>query len=150
MKVLKKFSLKTVLLLANQLIPLMERVHNKGVVHRDLKPENILTGLDHEPDIIYLVDFGISKVYRDSTGQGHMYPSHNHISPFRENKPFLGTTRYASIAAHRGYELSRKDDIESLFYVLLYFLKGLSSPAYRLDSYPGRTSKYPTRTVPRL
>jgi len=73
MKNLKKFSLKTVLLLANQLIPLLERVHNKGVVHRDLKPENILTGLDHEPDTIYLVDYGISKIYRDSSGSGHMY-----------------------------------------------------------------------------
>jgi casein kinase 1 len=84
-------------------------------VHRDLKPENILTGRDKEKNTIYLVDFGISKYYRDEKGQ--------HIE-FNENKPFIGTTRYASIAAHKGVELGRKDDLESLAYVLIYMAKG--------------------------
>lgn len=84
-------------------------------MHRDLKPENILFGIEDESSKIYVVDFGISKIYRDAQGN---------ILPFRDNASFIGTTRYASIAAHKGHELSRKDDIESLIYVLLYFMKG--------------------------
>jgi casein kinase I family protein HRR25 len=49
---------------------------------------------------------------------------HYSFSPFQENKPFIGTTRYASLAAHKGHELSRKDDLESLIYVLIFFFKG--------------------------
>lgn len=93
MKILKKFSIKNALLLIDQLIPLLESVHNRCVIHRDLKPENILMGRESENNVIYLIDFGISKIYKDSNGR--------HIS-FKENKPFIGTTRYASIAAHLG------------------------------------------------
>lgn len=64
---------------------------------------------------IYIVDYGISKLYRD-TNLKHM--------PFKEGRPFVGTTRYASIAAHKGQELGRKDDIEGLLYVLLLLYKG--------------------------
>jgi serine/threonine protein kinase len=65
--------------------------------------------------MIYLIDFGISKIYKDKNNR--------HIS-FKDNKPFIGTTRYAAIAAHEGHELGRKDDLESLAYVLIFFLKG--------------------------
>lgn len=65
MKTLKKFSLKSVLLLAKQLVNILENVHNRGVIHRDLKPENILLGKENDPTNVYLVDFGISKIYRD-------------------------------------------------------------------------------------
>jgi casein kinase 1 len=99
------------------MIAIMESIHNRNVIHRDLKPENILLGrTDNEAHMIYLVDFGISKVFRDNQGR--------HIS-FKENKPFIGTTRYASIAAHNGNELGRKDDLESLGYVLIFLLKGV-------------------------
>ncbi|KAM3127812.1 hypothetical protein pb186bvf_020091 [Paramecium bursaria] len=107
MKNKKKFTLKTVIQLGINILRCLERIHLRGVVHRDLKPENILLGIGEESQKIYLVDFGISKIFRDPNGR--------HI-PFRDNKPFIGTTRYASIAAHRGYELSRKDDIESMMY----------------------------------
>ncbi|CAD8092181.1 unnamed protein product [Paramecium primaurelia] len=115
MKTKKKFSIKTTIQLGIQIVHVLERIHNKGVVHRDLKPENILFGIEDESSKIYVVDFGISKIFRDAQGN---------ILPFRDNASFIGTTRYASIAAHKGYELSRKDDIESLIYVLLYFMKG--------------------------
>ncbi|CAD8170225.1 unnamed protein product [Paramecium pentaurelia] len=115
MKSKKKFSFKTAIQLGIQIVKVLERIHNKGVVHRDLKPENILFGIDDECSKIYVIDFGISKIFRDKNGKIH---------PFRDNTSFIGTTRYASIAAHKGYELSRKDDIESLIYVLLYFMKG--------------------------
>ena len=65
MKSLKRFSLKTVVLIALYALPVLERIHNKGVVHRDLKPENILLALENDPQPLYLVDFGISKSYKD-------------------------------------------------------------------------------------
>ncbi|CAD8043138.1 unnamed protein product [Paramecium primaurelia] len=115
MKQKRRFSVKTAIQLGIQIVKVLERIHQKGVVHRDLKPENILFGLDNESSKIYVVDFGISKIYLDKIGR---------IIPFRDGTSFIGTTRYASIAAHKGYELSRKDDLESLMYVLLYFIKG--------------------------
>ncbi|KAL4502231.1 hypothetical protein ABPG72_000466 [Tetrahymena utriculariae] len=115
MKALKKFSLKTVLMLMDQLITVLENVHNRSIIHRDLKPENILMGRENEAHMVYIIDYGISKIYRDNSGR--------HIT-FKDNKPFIGTTRYASIAAHQGHELGRKDDLESLGYVMIFLLKG--------------------------
>ena len=91
-------------------------------MHRDLKPENILVGKEDNSQI-YLVDFGVSKLFLDKH-DNHMYKFRLNISPFKDKKSFIGTTRYASISAHLGYELGRKDDLESLFYVLIYFFKG--------------------------
>ena len=115
LKIFKRFSLKTVIMLAEQLLTVLESIHNKGVVHRDLKPENILMGKGDKHNQCFIVDFGISKVYRDSSG--------THI-PYRDKKSFIGTTRYASICAHNGIEISRKDDLESLVYVLIFLYKG--------------------------
>lgn len=114
-KIFKKFSLKTVVCLLDQLIGLLEHMHNRNLVHRDIKPENMTLGKGEDSNIVHLIDFGISKLFRDDNGR--------HIS-YRENKPFIGTTRYASVAAHRGIEISRKDDLESLGYVCLFMLKG--------------------------
>jgi serine/threonine protein kinase len=72
MKNQKKFSVKTALLIGIQLVPTLERIHIKGVIHRDLKPENIMFGKDNEVGKLYLVDYGISKIYRDNTNK-HMY-----------------------------------------------------------------------------
>ncbi|CAK78972.1 unnamed protein product (macronuclear) [Paramecium tetraurelia] len=113
-KKFKKHSLKTVCNLAEQLLTILEEIHKRGVIHRDIKPENILMGRGNDSQQVYMVDFGISKKFRNNN---------QHI-PFQENKPFIGTTRYASISAHKGYELSRKDDLESLGYVFIYLLRG--------------------------
>ncbi|KAM3142362.1 hypothetical protein pb186bvf_005519 [Paramecium bursaria] len=114
-KIFKRFSLKTVINVGVQCFSNLEKSHSKGVLHRDLKPENIILGTGRDVNKIYLIDFGISKFYRDSSGR--------HI-PFKDGKTFLGTTRYASIAAHKGNEQGRKDDLESMMYILLFFLRG--------------------------
>ena len=111
----RKFSLKTSLLIIDQLLTRIEFIHSKNFIHRDIKPDNFLMGKKEKDYLLYIIDMGLSKRYIDPKTQKHI--------KFKEGKNLIGTVRYASIFTHKGIEQSRRDDLESIGYVLLYFLK---------------------------
>jgi serine/threonine protein kinase len=112
----RRFTLKTVLMLADQMISCVEYIHSKNFIHRDIKPDNFVMGVGSSANQVFIIDYGLAKKYRDQH-------THEHI-PYVEGKSLTGTARYASVGALRGSEQSRRDDLEALGYVWLYLLRG--------------------------
>ena len=92
----------------------IEHIHSRDFIHRDIKPDNLLMGIGKRGNQVNVIDFCLAKKYRDPK-------THLHI-PYGENKNLTGTARYTSINTHLGVEQARRDDLESLAYVLMYFL----------------------------
>jgi len=128
------FSVKTVLQLGHQTLDILEYVHSHGFLHRDLKPANFLVGRGGQASQVHLIDFGLAKRYWSTKTGSHI--------PYRQRKTrgIIGSARYASVNAHRGIELSRRDDMESLGYMLVQFMRG-SLPWQHLDPMPETKEK---------
>jgi serine/threonine protein kinase len=116
----KKFNMETTCYFGKEMIKRIEHVHSKGYLHRDIKPNNFMLGKLKrnsllEDNTIYVIDFGLSKTYLEMDGLHYSY---------KDNRRFVGTPRYASLNTHLGIRQSRRDDLESIIYILIYFLKG--------------------------
>ena len=107
----KRLSIKTICILLIQMISILEYIHSKNIIHRDIKPENFAMGKDINEKYVYLLDFGLAKTF---------YSYHRKIN----TKILTGTPIYASINSLKGFDQSRRDDLEGLSYVIMYLLKG--------------------------
>ncbi|KAI8565544.1 hypothetical protein RHMOL_Rhmol03G0268300 [Rhododendron molle] len=105
--------------IAVEAISILQQLHFKGFVHGDVKPENFLLGQPGSSDAkkLYLVDLGLASRWRDSS-------SGQHVDYDQKPDVFRGTVRYASVHAHLGRTGSRRDDLESLAYTLIFLLRG--------------------------
>ena len=103
-----------------QMVPRLEYLHSKNFVHRDMKPENIVIGQGKKASMVYLIDFGLAKRF--------LCPKTGIHIPFKADKGIIGTAKFLSLSTHRGNECSRRDDLEALGIVLIYFLRNGSLP----------------------
>ena len=112
-----KFSMKSALMIINQSLERLKLIHEKGIIHRDMKPENLCIGYKGKEKNIYLIDFGLSKMVNNDK-------KNQFLLNIKKEKIVIGTVRYISMNAHLGNEQYKKDDLESLAYMMIYFIKG--------------------------
>ncbi|KAG7149027.1 Casein kinase I isoform gamma-2 like protein [Verticillium longisporum] len=113
----RRFTIETVVMIGVQLITILEELHDRDFIHRDIKAENfVIQGGTERPNVVRAIDFATAKKYRSGNPPKHIM--------YREGRQFIGTARYASINTHMGCEQSRRDDLEALWYLLLYFIRG--------------------------
>ena len=112
----RSFSIKTACMLGIQMVDRLEYIHSKKIIHRDIKPDNFVMGRGLKSHIVYILDFGLAKKFWSSSHKCHI--------PFCRGKKLTGTARYASINALSGCEQSRRDDLESVGYIIMYFVRG--------------------------
>lgn len=123
-----KLNLNLILSIGIQMIKIIKDVHDENIIHRDIKPHNFMFDLN-EKNKIKLIDFGLSKSY---------YKNKKHI-PYKKIKSIIGTLNYVSINIHKGFTPSRRDDLESIGYILIYMILG-KLPWQNLNLY-GETKK---------
>jgi len=113
----RRFSVKTTLMLADQMLSILEFIHHQKYIHRDIKPDNFVIGLGDHNNQIFIIDFGLAKkIVPQRSSFGHIGT--------QVMRPLVGTVRYAGIHAHMGQEEGPREDLESLAYCWLYFLRG--------------------------
>ena len=112
----KTMTVPTVCMVGIQIVNIMESIHNQHYIHRDVKPDNFVIGIGNENTKLYIIDFGLGKLYRNPLTMKH--------NPYSVTTKLVGTVRYASVNSLLGTEQSRRDDLESVAYMLIYLLKG--------------------------
>lgn len=111
---LRKFSLEKAAEISSQILERIRQLHIQGFIHRDIKPENFMMGAKENTSRVYMIDFGLAKRYENS--------HHKHI-PYKENLNVIGTLRYLSVHSHQGIEQSRRDDLETYVYLVIYLIR---------------------------
>ena len=120
-KIHHKLSIDFVMNVGEQMIRRLQVLHNKGIIHRDIKPSNFVFGIQNETSVLFLIDYGFCKGYIQQNG--------THV-PLKKINNVIGSINYISLNVHKKYEPSRRDDIESACYILLYLLDILSWDKY--------------------